>query len=187
MKTYTNTQKTLLALGLAVLVALFSYPVMSLAGLITLDAPAVTANTFRTYEFFASSTAPSTVATTTSATSTDITSYFDSSGRLDNGYFVIAGAKEVTFYFSRGGATNPNTGTSRFEVEVSPDGSNWYDFNRLILNDVTGTGTTSVSIVAATSTTIAGMDLTKNSYYAVRCIVVEITDGEHRCRASAEY
>lgn len=173
--------------GLVVLAsALLFGPFLGL-GAISSDIPSVTVDTQRNYEFFASTTAPSTVATTTSATSTNIVAFFDTAGRKDNGYFVIAGAEEVTFYFSRGGATSANTGVSRFEVEVSDDGTNWYDFNKLVLNDVSGTGTTTASIVAATSTTIASMDLSNHAFYAVRCIVVETTDGEHRCRATAEF
>src|SRR5262245_10072309 len=63
-------------------------------------------------------------ATTTNATSTNGA----------GGYFKIAGAKNVELYFSRGGATGPNTGSSRFSIQVSPDGSSWYDYNDLLVN-----------------------------------------------------
>src|SRR3990167_9153192 len=86
---------------------------------ITKDVPTVTPNTFRTFTFFASSTTQTNYATTTTATSTSITQYFDSNGTLDKGYFVIAGAKKVEVYFQRGEAggigAGGNTGTTTFK------------------------------------------------------------------------
>jgi len=137
----------------------------------TLKLPTQTAYTYQNFSFFS--------ATTTSATSTTLTD--------GGGYFQIAGAKHVTFYMSRGGSTGANTGRSRFEVEVTPDGTNWYDYNKLIQNDAAQTGTTTVTISAATSTTITTMDVLKDTFYAVRCIVVETTDGDHTCTATADF
>lgn len=121
-------------------------------------------------------------ATTTTATSTNLSG--------GGGYFKIAGAKKVELYFSRGGATGPNTGSTLFKVQVTPDGTNWYDFNKLEQNLATSTTATkvaSVSIAAATSTTVTSMDLRTDAFYGVRCIAVETTDGEHTCAASAEF
>lgn len=118
-------------------------------------------------------------ATTTSATSTNITG--------GGGYLPIAGAKHVTFYFSRGGAYSANTGSSKFEVEVTPDGTNWYDFSRLYLMDTSKTATSTVWITAATSTVVASMDLDNQTFFGVRCQVVEITDGEHTCKAAVDF
>ena len=118
-------------------------------------------------------------ATTTTATSTNLTG--------GGGYFKIAGAKKVSFYFSRGGANGANTGSSKFEVEVSPDGTNWYDFNRLMLPNTTQTASSTLWITAATSTVIANMDLDYGTFYGTRCQVVEVTDGEHTCTAAAEF
>lgn len=119
-------------------------------------------------------------ATTTSATSTQ--NVLPEEQRLD-----IGGAKKLVMYFSRGGSTGPNTGVSRFEVEVSPDGTNWYDFSRMYLTDVSQTGTSSVSISAATSTTVASVDLEDSAFKYLRCQVVEVTDGDHTCKAYVEF
>lgn len=146
---------------------------------------------FKTYEFFASTTAPTTVATTTTATSTDIIPFFDTNGKYDAGYFVVAGAKKISVFFGRGGATNPNLGSTVYKIQVSPDGSTWVDYNKLIdnvtnTNAQTLTRVASKSISAATSTIQVAIDPT-DSVYAIRCIVVETTDGEHRCFATAEF
>lgn len=147
------------------------------------------------YKFFASSTpnaVPTNFATTTSATSTNIASWIDDAGRVDTGAFNITGAKAVTWYFSRGGATGPNTGTSTFRVEVSDDGSTWQRYYKLVSNVTNSnsqnlTRVETVAIEAATSTTIVGMDLTNDAFKFTRCIVVETIDGNHSCRATARY
>lgn len=175
----------ILALGLLLVVA-----GMANGGVVSSEIP-TNQDTVVNYEFFASSTAPTTVATTTSATSTNIRPYFDSNGRYDDGSVSLVGAEKATFYFSRGGATSANTGTSTFSIEVSPDGSNWYDFNKLVQNRATSTANItildSVAIEAATSTTIVSLDLRYDAFVKARCIVVETIDGEHRCRATVEY
>lgn len=125
-------------------------------------------------------------ATTTSATSTDVVAGFDADGRYDNGSLTISGAKKVTLLFSRGD-NGGNTGTSTFSVQVSPNGTDWYNFDRLIGSDVSATAASSVSIAAATSTVYASMDLTNHTFKSLRCIVVETTDGSHTCKAVAEY
>lgn len=135
------------------------------------------------YNFFATSSTDTTYATTTTATSTGMTPYFDASGRLDNGTADIRGAKKVTFYFGRG-TGGGNTGNSQFKVQVSPDGTNWYDFNKLRGPDVSNTATSSYTIVAATSTAAVSMDLTYDVYKFARCIVNETTDGTHYCAAT---
>lgn len=131
---------------------------------------------YQTYNFF--------TATTTSATSTNLTG--------GGGYMIVAGAHDVIFYFGRGDTRGTgNSGSSRFNVQVSPDGTNWYDYNELgqvtISQDANSffvrQGTT--TIAAATSTTMWAME--DNSYYAVRCITVRVTDGEATCRASATF
>lgn len=103
-------------------------------------------------------------------------------------YFKIAGARRVTLYFSRGGAVSPNTGISDFKIQVTPDGTNWYDYNNLRLNSITSgypSLTASSTISAATSTNIAIMDTL--GFYGIRCVVTETTDGEHTCRGTAEF
>lgn len=119
-------------------------------------------------------------ATTTTATSTN--------NAIGDGAFKIAGAKNVNVFFSRGGATSANTGSTLFKVQVSPDNVTWYDYNVMTANVATTTYPTaqsSFTISAATSTTIAKLrDL---GWYSMRVIVVETTDGEHTVRASAEF
>lgn len=142
-------------------------------------------DSFRNYTFLN--------ATSTSATSTNIDASTGSFGEIDRGYMVVAGAEEVTMYFSRGDASgNGNSGSSSFSVEVSPDGSTWNDYNKLIsnvtnTNSQTKTRVASVSIAAGTSTTIGALDLSDDAIYAIRCIAVETTDGEHTCKASAKF
>ncbi len=167
----------------------------------------VAVNTFVNYRFFATSTTQSFFATTTSATSTNLTAWFDSSGIRDNGSLVIKGAKKVTMYFQRGASDSNyqtgNVGTTTFSVQVSPDGSTWYDFNKLLPAFATTTLVSSnvsytrfVTIpsllaenpqLVATSTGIFSLDLTNTAWYAIRCIVIETTDGEHSCRASVSW
>ena len=141
---------------------------------VSFTTPTQPADTYKNFTFFS--------ATTTTATSTNTTD--------GGGYFIVAGAKEVVMYFSRGGATGANTGSTNFKVQVSPDGSNWYDYSKLIQNAATSTDPTSLSsvtIAAATSTTITGLDMDNFTFFAVRCIAVETTDGDHTCKASAEF
>lgn len=121
-------------------------------------------------------------ATTTSATSTNLTG--------GGGYADITGAKEVTMYFSRAWDAG-NAGSSRFRTQVTPNGTDWYDYDQLqIIDDVAtsalydarvGTST----ITAATSTVMAKLD--GGSFVGLRCIVVEATDGAHTCAAGVEY
>lgn len=145
-------------------------------GSVSFEVPTQKGETYRNYSFFS--------ATTTTATSTNTT---DGVG----GYFPIAGAERVTLYFSRAW-NGGNAGTSTFSIEVSPDGTNWYDYNKLISNSTNTNAQTltrvgSVAIVAATSTTVASLDLENDTFFAIRCIVIEETDGAHTCSASAEF
>ena len=163
---------------------------------ITKDVPAVTPDTYRNFTFFASTTGQTNYATTTTATSTNITQYFDSNGTLDKGYFVIAGAKKVEVYFQRGEAggigAGGNTGTTTFKIQTSIDGTNWDDFSKFVQATSSTQQATNPQIgfnggQTATSTITFGLNLDYHVFYAIRCIVVEAVDGEHSCRASAEY
>lgn len=196
MKTLTHNKTLIAILGALILTVFVGIAVqykMAVAGYIQADAGSPTARYVK-YDFFASSTpnsTPTTFATTTSATSTLIASWTDGNGRIDTGKAIVAGAKQVTFYFGRGGATSPNTGSSVFNVEVSYDGTTWVRYNKLIsnvsnTNAQTLTRAEQFTISAATSTVIASMS-PEDSVYAVRCIVVEVTDGEHTCKAMATY
>lgn len=163
------------------------------------ESPSVTPGKYRYYSFFATTTGQTWFATTTTATSTNITPWTDTNtGAIDNGYFVIAGARTVNLFFGRAGTVGANVGTTTFKVQVSQDASNWHDYNQLehiravttgdtyftrVAN--TSSGASATNVGAATSTTLYKMD--NKGYYALRCIVVETTDGEHSCAASAEF
>ena len=165
-------------------VALFMFAGATVAlGSVTFTVPTQTVNTHQNFTFFS--------ATTTTATSTNTSD--------GGGYFKIAGAESVNLFFQRGDTTGQgNTGTSTFSVQVTPDGSSWYDYTHLqrVTNVTTGdtyftrvantnSGASVTNTGAATSTTVYRMDAL--GWYAVRCIVVEQTDGEHTCKASAEF
>lgn len=138
------------------------------------------------YRFFATSTTDVQLATTTSATSTNITPYFDANGKLDSGFADLRGAEKATFYFGRA-FSGGNAGNTRFEIEVSNDGTNWYDFNKLRGADISSTATTTYTIVASTTTVPVSLDLTYDTFNFARCIVVETTDGKHTCAVTIEY
>ena len=180
----------------AILLGLSAFSVMAFqvyAGYTTATIPTYD-NRFVSYDFFASSTpggTPTNFATTTTATSTNMSQWTDVAGRIDNGYFVVAGAERVTFSFERYSSQEGNAGSSVFNVEVSQDGTNWTRYNKLISNVINTNGQNltraeQFTISAATSTVIASMS-PEDAVYAVRCIVTETTDGTHKCRASAKY
>lgn len=154
---------------------------------IATDVPTVTKDTYRVYEFFVASTSPfASLATTTNATSTNIIPFFDASGRLDNGYFVIAGAKKVSVFFSRTtDLVNGNLGTSTFQVQVTPDGTTWYDFNKL--QESTSTVERQQYALEGTSTQRADADISIGTFFGMRCIVNEFTAGAHACKATANW
>lgn len=134
---------------------------------------------YQTYNFFKGGGSAQT-ATTTTATSTNLTG--------GGGYFKIAGANNVSFQFSRGDTSGQgNSGSTVFKVQVTPDGSTWLDYNTLLLNSATSSPTSFafVTVPAGTSTITAYME--NLGFYGVRCIAVEATDGEHTCKASADF
>ena len=137
---------------------------------------AVPSSNYQNYRFFSTSTDQTVYSTSTSAVSTSIDPWIDSNGRVDKGMFITAGAKEVIFFFT-------TTGTSTFAIDLSDDGTNWYDYNYLRENDVALTATTTVT-VDGTTTVVFMQD---GIPYAVRCSVAEIADGNHSCRASARW
>lgn len=136
------------------------------------------------YRFFATSTVQTVFSTSTTALSTSMNSWTDENGRIDNGYFVIDGAERVTFWFQREGKLG-NAGISTFDVDVSYDGVTWSDYGNL--KSATTTTTYATVPVVGTTTSIVSLDLVSNNFYAVRCNVTETTDGEHFCKAQADY
>lgn len=156
------------------IIGAFAYIQFAEASL-TVDQPALI-NQYRAYQLFASTTNEAITSTSTNATSTNIVSYFNANGVLVTGFADLRGAKEAVFYFSVSTTTGGTTGTSTFTVQVSPDGVNWQNFNRLV-QDVATTATPayvgSVQLPAsgptATTTSDYYMDLT-GGYMEVRCI-----------------
>lgn len=193
MKTQKNYISAVIVTGVILffVAMLLSGSLQKAFGNITNDVPVVTPDTFRQYTFFATSTSQTNFATTTTATSTNINQWTDSSGRIDRGYFVIAGAKKVTMYFSRDAGTGANEGSTNFKVQSSPDGTTWYDFTRLVQATSTSVSNaveqSTATISAATTTLQYGLDLDYDATFAVRCIVVETTDGSHSCSATAQF
>ena len=191
-----NKLKYILLSAIGVVALVFGFSQGVFGGYISNDVPSGTPQSYQHYEFFASTTlttvTPTVFATSTTATSTNITGFYDNLGRYNDGKFKIAGAKKVSVYFDR--TTDPavgNAGSSRFRVQVSPNGTDWYDWNKLVVNAATTTANitslNAVTISAATSTDIVGLDLSANTFRFMRCIVLETTDGTHRCSASAEW
>ena len=195
MKTIKNNLAALIILGATLLLAMGSFFVTQVrAGYIQNTQP-VRSERLVLYNFFASSTpnaTPTSFATTTSATSTNINQWTDANGRIDNGYFDVSGAQSVTMYFYRDAGAGTNDGSSVFSIEVSPDfGTTWVTYNKLISNltnsnSQTLTRAEEFTISAATSTVSASLS-PEDTVTAIRCIVVETTDGSHTCRAVAKY
>lgn len=191
----TKTQISFWVLGF-VTAALLLVGVRATFGNVTSNTPNQELR-LNTYTFFATSTLDTTYfATTTTATSTNITPWADNNGRIDNGYFIVQGAKDVTFYFTRqAGNGQGATGRTTFKVEVTPDGTNWYPYPSLRAASTTNAGingfyttVSSVSMQNVTNATTTDMyKMVDLGWYAVRCIVVETTDGEHACKATAQY
>jgi hypothetical protein len=196
--TKTNTWFMALALILAMVLAA-TLSLKQAFGKQTLDNPGIGGGVYRVYEFFASTTAAGQIATYANSTSTDVTAYFDSNGVRTDGSFSIRGAKTVQLYFTRGGSfAAANQGTSTFAVQGTPDGTNWY----YIRNYSTSTFPTVHTMThnfsspffrfgqtttgnAATSTFVYNLDLTKENWKAIRCIVTRQVDGANACSASA--
>ena len=144
-------------------------------------------DTFRYFDFFATTTLQTNYATTTNATSTSIIPYFDSNGAKDTGQFVIAGAKKVTMFFKRGDTSGQgNAATSTFAVQGTPDGTNWFYISKFLQATSTTVQDTFIAITG-TTTSRFGLNLDYDALHAIRCIVVETTDGEHSCSASADF
>jgi len=156
---------------------MFSYYIPVAHGAVTFTVPTKPAGTYQNYTFFS--------ATTTNATSTNTTD--------GSGYMVIAGAKKIELYLSHGGAATSSTGTSTFNIQVSPDASTWYDYFKVVTSTSTAIQQF-LSIGGATSTTVANLStIGTDVFYAIRCIVTETgaggsgVQGEHTCAGSAEY
>jgi len=166
----------LIVIALALLAFSFSPRVF---GSITNRISANNVKELQTYSFFS--------ATTTSATSTNLSA--------GGGFLTVSGAKKIDFYFTHGGTATTSTATSTFSVQFTPDGTNWYDYSKLVTSTSSAVVAT-VPIVGATSTVIANIStILTDTFYGLRCIALEGTtgraggsgDGEHTCTAQAEF
>ncbi len=190
----TTTFKQKLVAGIALCVGILFSAVLLLNnqaayGNVTQQDPAPTGHRLDHYQFFATTSPQVTFATTTliTATSTSITSWLDSAGRRDNGYFVVAGAEAATLYFSRSAGLGSNNGSTVFDFQVSDDGTNWYDYDKILMTNTGATTTPTYTISAATTTTVVNVDLREKAFYAIRCIILNVTDGAASCKATARY
>ncbi len=162
--------------------------------------------TFIHANMFASSSVSAVVATSTLGTafSNGIDPFFDSNGRRFDGTLDLRGANHAEVYFTRGGAFSaslPTTGTTTFSVEVTPDGTNWYTFGRLLAaTSSTGSTISSTPVQAsdvigdsdgvtgdATTTHRFSLDLNQEVYMAARCKVVTTLNGSASCDMTARY
>lgn len=192
MNTITkNISKLAILAGAFAAIALFTLIAtsgVSFAG-VYVERGAANKDEFRSYQFFASSTAITITATTTTATSTNIVPYFSASGRYDDGTLDMRGAKKVNILFTRGDTSGQgNSGSSQFRVQVMGDGINWVDYNDLRQSAATSTTAINrVGIVTIAGTTTSIYSMETLGFQKLRCIVIETTDGEHTCTASAQY
>ncbi len=184
-------RKLLIVLAIAVVSSVTLYGALPKAeAKITTEVPTQVAM-YRSYDFFASTTLQTNFATTTTATSTNITQWTDADGRIVTGAFSIEGAKRVNLYFSRDAGLGGNEGTSLFRVQVTRGDGVWHNYNHLRQATTTDNATAislrvgTHAITAATSTAIYTMDIL--GFKAIRCSVTETTDGSHSCAASADF
>ncbi len=135
-------------------------------------------NEYVTFTFFTATSTPAATSTNTSD---------------GGGYFRIDGAKKVTMYFTHGGTATTSTTGAKFRVQTAKDTSLvWNDFNKLLGQDVSSTATSTYTIQGATSTAVVALDLSDDTFYAIRVISNETagalgTDGEHTAEAAAEF
>ncbi len=202
------TNKLQLWLAAAILAA-FVIVALFLNGMQNVGAAVTTTNTvgggtFVHANLFASSTLSTVTATGTVGTafSDQVNPFFDSNGRRFDGTLDLRGANHAEVYFTRGGAFGAQTtGTTTFTVEVTPDGTNWYTFNRLVsattspLSTISNTSIQSSALIGdtdgvtldATTTQRFSLDLNNEVYLAARCKVVTTLNGSASCDITARY
>lgn len=101
----------------------------------------------------------------------------------------IMGAKKVSLEFKR---SNHSSGSSAFKVQVrvTKDGS-WIDYNKLIDNVTNSNAQTLTRVLTATLSSDTSkfytMDLQHDTFYEMRVVVTETTDGTHDAWAVVEY
>ena len=103
----------------------------------------------------------------------------------------IAGTKKVTPSLTR--PVNGEGGTSDFSVWASTDGSNYFQFNKLIDNvsNTNGEQLTRLSTTTLSATTtipvIVSLDLVYDSLQDIKVVVNETTDGSHSANVKVEF
>lgn len=101
---------------------------------------------------------------------------------------MIAGAKKVTLFLKR---SNHAAGSSAFDVDVSCDGTNYVDYNKLISNVTNTNAQTETRVGSVTlssnTTSIVSLDLEKDAFLSMKLNVTETTDGTHEAWAVIEY
>lgn len=128
------------------------------------------------FRFFATTTDQTVFSTSTTAVSTNIVPYWTTDGRKDSGYFVTAGASEVMLFFT-------SSAIGKFDIDISDDGTNWYDYNYLRGNDTSLTATTTATVDATTKVYL----MQDGIPYAIRCTATVVSAGNNSCRASASW
>lgn len=176
----TIKQKILFILSLSVMVvvlaALFITGSVAYSGVNGPPISTANARALQPFTFFS--------ATTTTATSTT-----DRSSGLS-----AKGLKRLTVVFSRGGATSPNTGSTLFRLQASPDAAatRWYDLGLWL--SPTSTSQTFINgqygaalSLSGTTSQAVHVDLEDAAWVWIRCIAIETTDGEHSCEGVGDY
>ena len=105
-----------------------------------------------------------------------------------SGGIPIQGAKKITWFLTR---ADHSAGSTTWTFEVSPDGTVWEPFNKLITN---ATNTNAQNHVRVASLAQAGngvdilhMDLEHGTYVEMRAIATEATDGTHTAVCVIEF
>lgn len=100
----------------------------------------------------------------------------------------IENAKRVTLQFKR---SNHSSGSSAFKVQVSVNGVDWIDFNKLIDNVTNTNAQTLTRVLTATLSSDTSkfytMDLQHDNFKEMRVVVTETTDGTHDAWALVEH
>jgi len=173
MKSISNKQIVGIAVVLFALLVVFAHSARFATAAVIDSETGLSTNWSHFYHYEMTS------ATTTQATSTAVS---------------IAGAEKVQAYFNYNDGSG--TATSTFYIEVSPNGIDWYDFNKLIsnvanANSQTVTRVASLQAVGTTSAMYA-LDLESDTFDQARCIVTfastTITAADNStCELSVEF
>lgn len=100
----------------------------------------------------------------------------------------IQGAKKITWFLTRADHTS---GSTTWTVEVSPDGTVWEPFNKLITNATNAIAENHVRVAslaqAGNAVDILHMDLEYGTFISMRIKATEATDGTHTAVCVIEF